>query len=116
MSLLAYPCFCMHACLRLAACLPLRAGYMCATGLMSNDPEHAAQMLRFAQEMQRQAAHVQMPDGSGPVRIRIGEATHASGAREQGDAWLRLLTVCNRLAAEGGEENFCPAPSWFCFV
>ena len=46
---------------------------MCATGLLQDDPDHAAQMVRFAQEMQRQAAHVLEPDGSGaPVRMRIG--------------------------------------------
>ena len=46
---------------------------MCATGLLKDDPEHAAQMVRFAQEMQRQAAQVLMPDGSGqPVRVRVG--------------------------------------------
>jgi hypothetical protein len=46
---------------------------MCATGLLKDDPDHAAQMVRFAQEMQRQAAQVLMPDGSGqPVRVRVG--------------------------------------------
>ena len=54
---------------------------MCATGLLKDDTEHAAQMVRFAKEMQRQASQVQKPDGSGTVRIRYCTSAHCSRAQ-----------------------------------
>ncbi|GFH21610.1 guanylate cyclase domain-containing protein [Haematococcus lacustris] len=46
--------------------------YMVAAGLLLHDADHAATMLRFALAMQQAAGQVQMPTGTGPVRIRVG--------------------------------------------
>ncbi|GFH21611.1 guanylate cyclase domain-containing protein [Haematococcus lacustris] len=45
---------------------------MVAAGLLLHDADHAATMLRFALAMQQAAGQVQMPTGTGPVRIRVG--------------------------------------------
>ena len=47
--------------------------YMCCTGLIQSDPQHARKMVDFALEMQYQASQVYLPDGSGnTVKTRIG--------------------------------------------
>ncbi|KAJ9516158.1 hypothetical protein QJQ45_024579, partial [Haematococcus lacustris] len=55
--------------IRLPCCL---AADMVAAGLLLHDADHAATMLRFALAMQQAAGQVQMPTGTGPVRIRVG--------------------------------------------
>ncbi|KAJ9511446.1 hypothetical protein QJQ45_029896 [Haematococcus lacustris] len=46
--------------------------YMVTAGLLVHDPEHAATMVRFGLAMQQVAAQVMMPNGAGPVQMRIG--------------------------------------------
>jgi hypothetical protein len=47
--------------------------YMCATGLLGEDPQHAEHMLGFAEGMLRAAAQVAIPlPEHGSVRIRVG--------------------------------------------
>jgi class 3 adenylate cyclase len=46
--------------------------YMVAAGLLVDDPNHAATLVRFAAAMQQAAEQVAMPNGMGPVQIRVG--------------------------------------------
>ncbi|GFH10753.1 guanylate cyclase domain-containing protein, partial [Haematococcus lacustris] len=45
---------------------------MVTAGLLVHDLEHAATMVRFGLAMQQAAAQVMMPNGAGPVQMRIG--------------------------------------------
>ncbi|KAL6758477.1 nucleotide cyclase [Haematococcus lacustris] len=45
---------------------------MVTAGLLVHDQEHAATMVRFGLAMQQVAAQVMMPNGGGPVQMRIG--------------------------------------------
>ena len=46
--------------------------YFAATGLINSDPEHADHMISFARKMIEEAKQVEMPNGKGYVRIRVG--------------------------------------------
>ena len=46
--------------------------YMACTGLLSEDPDHAANLVQFAKGMLRAAESVTNPLTGGPVRIRVG--------------------------------------------
>ena len=45
---------------------------MACTGLLNDDPAHAATMINFALAAQREAAHVPSPVDGLPLQLRVG--------------------------------------------
>ncbi|KAJ9515829.1 hypothetical protein QJQ45_008702 [Haematococcus lacustris] len=103
--------------MRLPCCL---AADMVAAGLLLHDADHAATMLRFALAMQQAAGQVQMPTGTGPVRIRVGihSGPVTSGiigkirkryclvvSREAGLGWLLVISGIIIIIMNGNTVN-----------
>lgn len=76
--------------------------YMCACGLLEEDPDHALHMVDFAYAMLQAAASVRLPHdapgGAGGLRIRVGvhSGTVMSGV---------VGTVRSRYGLFGGERG-----------